>query len=46
MSMVIMHLSILKEKRNLKNCLDLGDLETTYMLMNKENQIRVEVMLN
>ena len=43
MNMVIMHLSVLKEKRNLKESLN---LEIFCMLMRKRNQIRVEVMMN
>ena len=46
MNMVIMHLSVLKEKINLRESLDLGGLETTYMLMKKKNEIIVKVMIN
>ena len=33
---VIMHLSVLKEKRSLREDLDLGDLDNVYMLMRKK----------
>ena len=46
MNMLIMHLSVLKDKINTKESLDLGDVEIVCMLMKKKNQIRVEVMMN
>ena len=48
MSMIIMHLNFLKEKGNLKEDLDLEDLEIAYMLMKKKrkNLIIVEVKTN
>ena len=49
MSMVILHLNFLREKRNLKEGLDLEDLEIACMLMKKKkrkNLIRVEVKMN
>ena len=46
MSMVIMHLSVLKEKINLREDLDLGDIENVYMLIKKKNQTRAGVRMS
>ena len=49
MSMVIMNLSFLKERKSIREDLDLEDLEIAYMLMKKrkmKNIIRVEVKMN
>ena len=46
MSMVIMHLKVLKEKRNLREDSNLEDRYSFSMLMKKNNQIRVRVKMN
>ena len=47
MNMVIMHLSVLKETRSLREDLDLGDLDNVCMLMRKKmNLIKAEVKMN
>ena len=49
MSMVIMHLSVLREKISFKEDLDLDNLEIAYMIMKKrkrKNLIREKVKMN
>ena len=45
-NMVIMHLSVLKERKSIEESLDLGDIEIVCMLMKMKNHIRVELMMN
>ena len=50
MNMVIMHLSVLKEKGSIREDLNLEDLEIAYMLMkkkkNKKNLTKEKVRMN
>ena len=49
MNMVIMHLSVLKEKESIREDSNLEDLEIVYMLMKKKrkkNLIKTKVKMN
>ena len=49
MSMVIIHLSVLKEKESIREDSNLEDLEIVYMLMKKKrkkNMIKTKVKMN